>query len=155
MKSDKDNKVIWQSVSGDKNTAATGFFQTLAAASEGNDRIIVTGLNEGRYKIKNRPQRLYIERFGGLMKHVLPVALNPDGMVMQIANRHYSLTDCIEEYTCSTKALRSGIPLPSQFLGTGYNENVRMLGDFGSNIYISERINEGGTQNDQHKIQPL
>ena len=140
MKVSKTNKVIWQSISGDKNTAVTGFFQLLAAAAESGDKLIVTGLNEGRYTIRTRPQRLYIERFGGLMKHILPVELNPDGILLHTANRHYSLTDCIEEYECSSKALSSGIPLCSQFSGTGYNEKVRMLGDFGSNIYVTKKI---------------
>lgn len=144
----KDNKVIWQSVSVDKNTAVTGFFQILAAAAESGDRLIVMGLSQGRYTIRTRPQRLYIERFGGLMKHILPVELNPGGIVLRTANRHYSLTDCVEEYKCSSIALSAGIPLCSQFSGTGYNKKVRMLGDFGSNIYITEKIDMGGQNND-------
>lgn len=147
MKVRKANKVIWQSVGDNKNTAVTGFFQILATASESNDRLIVTGLNEGRYNIKTRPQRLYIERFGGLMKHILPVEFNPNGMVLRVANRHYSLTDCVEEYKCSAKALCSGIPLCNQFSGTGYNKKVRMLGDYGSNIYITEKIEMEGQNN--------
>lgn len=142
MKTGKDNKVIWQCVSEDKNTAVTGFFQILAAASESDDRLIVTGLNDGQYVISTRPQRLYIERFGGLMKHILPVELNPDSFVLRAANRYISLTDCVEKYRCSSKMLSAGIPLCNQFLGTGYNKNVRMLGDFGSNMYITERLNK-------------
>jgi alpha-galactosidase len=90
------------------------------------------------YTVSTRPQRLYIERFGGLIKHVLPVELNPDGMIIRTANRHYSRKDCVETYTCSSEALKSGIPLNEQFIGTGYNENIRMLGDFGSNMYITQ-----------------
>jgi alpha-galactosidase len=144
----KDNKVIWQCVSGNKNTAVTGFFQVLAVAAESNDRLTVTGLSEGQYTVSTRHQRLYIERFGGLIKHIMPVELNPDGIVLRTANRHYSLMDCIEKYKCSDKALHSGIPLCSQFSGTGYNKKVRMLGDFGSNIYITEKINMEGQKND-------
>jgi alpha-galactosidase len=40
--------------------------------------------------------------------------------------------------------LASGIPLCSQFIGTGYNKNVRMLGDFGSNMYITKKMEEEG-----------
>lgn len=144
----KENKVIWQSVSEDKNTALTGFFQTLSAAAEGGDRLIVTGLSQGRYIIKTRPQRLYIERFGGLLKHIMPIELNPDGIILRTANRRFSMADCIEKYKCSSKALCSGIPLSSQFSGTGYNKKVRMLGDFGSNIYITEKIDMEEKNND-------
>ncbi len=134
----KPNKVVWQCVGDNKDTAVTGFFQILADAAESDDRLFVTGLKEGLYKIRTRPQRLYIERFGGLVKHILPVELNPRGMVLRVANRHYSLMDCREEYTCSASALKSGIPLSSSFSGTGYNGKVRMLADFGSNLYLTE-----------------
>lgn len=142
IKVNKGNKVVWQSISADKKTALTGFLQTLATASESGDSLVVTGLKKGRYTVKTRPQRLYIDRFGGLIKHVLPVEINPDGFVMRVANRHYSLSDCQEEYRCTSLTLSSGIPLCSQFIGTGYNKNVRMLGDFGSNMYITEKMEE-------------
>lgn len=139
IKSYKSNKVIWETVSEDQETALTGFFQTLATAAESSDKIKVIGLKKGRFTIQTRPQKLYIERFGGLIKHVAPVQLNPDGVIMRIANNHYSLKDCVESYTCSSEALAAGIPLNEQFIGTGYHEGVRMLGDFGSNMYITTK----------------
>lgn len=141
IKSYKPNKVIWETVSEDKETALTGFFQILATAAESSDKLKVIGLKKGRYTIRTRPQKLYVERFGGLIKHVAPVELNPDGVIMRVANRHYSLKDCVETYTCSSEALAAGIPLCEQFIGTGYHDKVRMLGDFGSNMYITEKEN--------------
>lgn len=138
IQSHKDNKVIWQCISEDKKTALSGFYQTLTVAAESDDKLIVTGLEQGRYSVKTRPQFIYIKRFGELLKHITPVELNPNGFILRMANKHYSLDDCVEEYQCSSRALESGIPLSSQFMGTGYNKNVRMLGDFGSNIYIIE-----------------
>jgi len=32
------------------------------------------------------------------------------------------------------------VHLNNQFVGTGYNERVRLLGDFGSNLYTIEAI---------------
>lgn len=138
IKSYKANKIIWETVSEDKETALTGFFQTLATAAESSDKLRVIGLKKGRFTLRTRSQRLYTRRFGGLIKHVMPVELNPDGVIMRTANRHYSLKDCVEAYTCSSEALAAGIPLCEQFIGTGYHESVRMLGDFGSNMYIIE-----------------
>lgn len=137
IKTYKENKVIWEALSEDKETALTGFFQTLATAAQSSDRLKVIGLKKGIYSVRTRPQRLYIERFGGLTKHILPIELNPDGVILRVANRHYSLKDCVETYTCSAEALAAGIPLCEQFIGTGYHEKVRMLGDFGSNLYIT------------------
>ncbi len=140
IKSYKNNKYIWQVLSGDRETAITGLFQTLATSAESSDKLRVVGLREGKYSLHSRPQRLYIKRFGALTKHVLPVELNPDGVIMRVANRHYSLKDCTEAYICSKKALEAGIPLNEQYIGTGYNEHLRMLGDFGSNLYVTSKI---------------
>ena len=140
IKSYKDNKHIWQVLSNDKETALTGFFQTFAKAAESSDKLKVIGRKEGMYQLNTRPQRLYINRYGSLTKHILPVELNPDGLIMRTANKYYTLKDCEEGYICSDKALLSGIPLHEQFIGTGYNERVRMLGDFGSNIYVTRKV---------------
>ncbi|HHU51147.1 MAG TPA: alpha-galactosidase [Firmicutes bacterium] len=137
----KDNKVLWQCVSADRNSAVVGFFQTLVSPAETDDWLRLTGLNAGEYVVQTRPQRLYLARFGGLVNHISPVTLNPEGFLLHQANRYYSLADCVEEYRCSATALRVGIPLNNQFTGTAYNENVRLLGDFGSNLYIVERVN--------------
>ncbi len=135
----KENKVLWQTVSKDGETALTGFFQTLATAAESSDKLRVLGLKKGTYTVRTRNQRLYLQRFGGLLKHVLPIELNPEGAILRMANRHYSLRDSVEKYTCSAEALESGIPLREQFIGTGYDKNIRILGDFGSNLYITEK----------------
>ncbi len=142
VKSYKENKYIWQVLSKDKEHALTGFFQTLTKAGESSDKLRVKGLKEGSYSLKTRPARLYIKSFGTLTKHVLPVELSPDGLIMNVANKYYTLKDCEEEYICSNKALESGIPLHEQFIGTGYNDKVRMLGDFGSNMYITRKLND-------------
>lgn len=155
IKTGKDNRVVWQTVSGDGNTALTGMFQTMAKPADSTDVLVVKGLNKGRYRVKTRPQPMYIERFGALMKHVLPVDLNPDGAIMRMANRHYTLEGCVEEYECSSEALASGIPLCDQFLGTGYNEKVRMMGDFGSDLYVTERISEVAADEERDKKKPL
>lgn len=139
LETGKYNKTAWQCVGDNGNSAIAGLFQTIFEAAQSNDRLKVIGLNDGMYNVETRAQRLYIERFGGLVKHLLPVELNPDGIVLRTVNRHYSMTDCVEKYKCSADALQAGIPLCSQFMGSGYNEKIRMLGDFGSNIFIIQK----------------
>lgn len=142
IKSYKDNKVIWQVLSKNRETAITGFFQTLTKAAQSSDRLRVLGLKEGMYNLSTRPQRIYIRQFGNLTKHILPVELDPDGIVMRTANKHFSLIDGVENYTCSHNALKFGIPLHDQFIGTGYSEKIRLLGDFASNMYVTKKIED-------------
>lgn len=144
----KDNKVVWHCVAPNEESAIIGFFQTQAKASEGFDRLRCVGLQEGeRYRVQTRPQRLFIRRFGGLVKHILPVTLHPDGFILRVVNRFYALTDCVEDYTAYGKVMmENGILLNNQFVGSYYNENIRLLGDFGSSIYTVE-VESGGQTN--------
>ena len=113
----------------------------MASASEGFDRLKILGLNpNAHYKIETKPQNLYVERFGELVKHILPVSLNPDGAILRFANRVYSLKDGVETYECQGRALESGILLANQFMGTGHNAQIRVLGDFGSSLYLTQKL---------------
>ena len=138
---EKDNKVVWHAVDADKKTGITGFFQTQAIASEGFDRLRMMGLEEEiEYSVKTRPQPVFIKRFGGLVKHIMPFTLNPDGFWLRMANRFFALRDCVEEYMAYGRVLMDGIFLNNQFVGSYYNANIRLLGDFGSNLYVTEKI---------------
>ncbi|MCL2243534.1 MAG: alpha-galactosidase [Treponema sp.] len=128
------NKTIWLCRGNDE--AIAGFFQMQAEAGEEQDTLRISGLkSESLYKVTTRPQRLYIKRFGGLVKHLLPITLNPAGFILRTVNRHYALTDCIENYECTGSALAAGVLLNNQFIGSYYNNKIRLLGDFGSNLY--------------------
>jgi alpha-galactosidase len=134
LSSSKAKKTFWLS-RGEKESMA-GFFQFQAGVGEEVDTLRISGLESGKnYSIKTRPQRLYIKRFGGLVKHLLPITLNPGGFVLRTANNHYALTDCVESYECSGSALAAGISLNNQFMGSYYNDKTRLLGDYGSSLY--------------------
>ena len=75
-----------------------------------------------------------------MIKHVLPIHLNPEGYLFNLINRQYALTDCVESYQSTGGALLAGLQLHNQFIGTGYSPEVRLLGDFGSNLYVTREI---------------
>jgi alpha-galactosidase len=132
----KPNKVYWQSVSADQQTSVAGAFQTLTTAAEGNDVLPLQGLlPEQTYSIRTHPQRIFLNRFGGLINFLLPFSINPNGLLFRFADRLYAMTDCVETYRASGQTLMQGVHLNNQFIGTGYTDQVRMLGDFGSNLY--------------------
>ncbi len=133
----KQNKAVWHCVDQDLKSGISGFFQTQVLAGEGFDRLRLMGLKSDRkYRVATRPQSLFINRFGGLVKHILPLALHPEGFVLRTANRYFCLKDCVEEYVGYGGALMGGIMLNNQFIGSYYNSKIRMLGDFGSNLYV-------------------
>lgn len=137
----KDNKTVWHCVDEESGTSVSGFFQSQATASEEFDRLRFLGLDGARrYNVKTRPQSIFIKRFGGLVKHIMPLTLHPEGFILRTANKHYRMTDCVEEYTAYGVALMDGILLNNQFMGSHYNKHTRLLGDFGSNLYVAKPV---------------
>lgn len=137
MSAHKPNKVHWQCAAADRKEAVAGFFQTQSAASEGLDFLPLTGFDpQAKYTVRTRAQSLYIRQFGGLVKHIMPFALNPNGFILRTINAFYRLPDCTESYECRGDMLTTGLRLNSQFIGSPYNPQIRLLGDFGSNLYV-------------------
>ena len=131
------NDHIWQ-VSQDK-TVLAGVFYGLRHAAPGYDRLKVPGLaKDANYRFRSRPQALRIGQFGELVKHVLPVELNPQGFILRTADHHMTMADGTHEGVASGSALMAGIPMLPAFRGTGYDTNQRSQLDFGSNLYIIE-----------------
>ena len=134
IKMQKPNQISWQ-ISGDGEIFA-GLFQTHAPACFARDTLRVPYCKEGgSYLLSSIKQYLRISRFGSLIKHITPVPLRADGFIVRTVDRHFAMTDGEECYTVSGKALRAGINLAMQYEGTGYDAKLRILGDYGSNIY--------------------
>lgn len=144
----KDNKVVWHCVDRDDGKAVTGLFQTVSTAAEGFDRLRFAGLDAcAKYRVQTKPQRLPVKRFGGLVKHLLPVTLDPEGFILRTANKFISLHDAVERYDAYGSVLMDGIQLNNQFIGFYYNDKTRLLGDFGSSLYVVEKADSEGEGN--------
>ncbi|MBQ2384565.1 MAG: alpha-galactosidase [Oscillospiraceae bacterium] len=127
----------WQ-VSGDGITIAA-CFRGLVEAAPGYERLRLKGLDpQKRYRFHTVPRKLRIGQFGSLVKHVAPVNLDPNGLILRTADRHITLPDGEQAFTASGAALMAGIRLLPLFRGTGYHKDQRTLTDFGAELYIIE-----------------
>ena len=125
----------------DGQTVLAGVFHKQLDAAPGYEQLRVLGLSPKRpYRLCSRTQGLRIGQFGGLVKHVAPVNLNPNGFILRTADRLATLPDGVQEVTVSGAALSAGIMLQPLFRGTGYDQNQRTQLDFGSNLYIIEAL---------------
>ena len=71
---------------------------------------------------------------------VSPIKLKLNGKLHNMICRVYKLNSEDEEQVVTGSMLDNcGVRLKGQFLGTGFNSNVRVLGDFGSRIYLLEK----------------
>ena len=129
----------WQ-VSDGKTTLA-GVFHTLVHAAPGYEKLRLSGLDRQKcYRLTSLAQAIRVGQFGNLLKHVVPVNVNPNGALLRLADSHYTLKNGVEEVVASGGALESGMMLKPLFRGTGYDENQRTQGDFGSDLYIVEEV---------------
>ena len=120
-------------------TTLAGIFHGCQHAAPGWESLRIRGLDRKKtYHFASRPQNLRISQFGELVKHVTPVNLKPNGLVLRTADKHLSMADGIHSGIASGAALTSGIPMLPAFRGTGYDTNQRTQLDFGSNLYIIE-----------------
>ena len=127
--------VAWQ-VSLDDKTLA-GLFHRLNHAAPGYEQLRLTGLErETTYHLLSREQLLRVGQFGGLVKHIVPVSLNPNGAVLRTADRLYPMKDGVEDMMATGGALMEGVMLHLRFTGAGYEPADRNQGDFCSNIYL-------------------
>ena len=127
----------WQVISGKTTLAAV--FRKLISAAPPYETLRLKKLNKDvRYRFSTLPRKLRVGQFGSLVKHVAPVDLNPNGLVLRAADRLITLPDGQLELHASGSALMAGIRLLPNFRGTGYDENQRTLTDFGSELYIIE-----------------
>ena len=127
----------WQ-VSHGKTTIA-GIFHGLVHAAPGYEQLKVQGLEADKvYHVTSLSQAIRVGQFGSLLKHVVPVNIDPNGLLLNVADRHISLKNGVEDMSVSGAALMSGVMLKPLFRGTGYDENQRTQGDFASDIYVIE-----------------
>lgn len=127
----------WQ-VKGE-NVALAAVFRKLLPAAPGYETLRLRGLSGSkRYKLSTYAQKLRIGQFGSLLKHVAPVNLNPNRLVLRTADRLITIPDGNQTLHASGAAMMAGVRLLPLFRGTGYDANQRTLADFGSDLFIIE-----------------
>ena len=138
-------KLGWQVSLG--KVTLSGVFHKLVPAAPGYERLQMKDLNpEGIYQVTTLEQAIRVGQFGNLLKHVVPVNVNPNGMLLRIADSHYTLPDGQETLCLSGAALMAGIPRKPLFRGTGYDKKQHTYGDFGSDLYLAEEITIANTE---------
>ena len=139
----EDNIALWLVVSKDKKEAILGYYNCLQKMNSSIDEIKLTGLDPNQmYEFEVRPQKHNLHMFGGLINHILPFKINERGFIINTTCKYYMMDGEKESYKLSGSALMNGaLKLNQQWMGTGLNENVRALGDFGSRLYYIKAIN--------------
>ena len=130
----EEGALCWQAATEEETMCA--LFHKLIPAGPEIEWLSVNGLEPERiYSTEARSQLLRVADFGELLRFATPVHLDAEGTVIRMADRHFQMRDGGFSAECSGAALRSGIPISKRFSGTGYDQCLRVQGDFQSSVF--------------------
>ncbi|MBP5163050.1 MAG: GH36 C-terminal domain-containing protein, partial [Spirochaetales bacterium] len=136
------NRTRWMVANTDFSEMIVLDFQTLNQSNTGPEVLrIPYARAEFDYEFTARIQKVPISDFGSLINMVSPVMLKADSNLKKIIDDKVMLSSSDEHCIVSGDVLAySGVRLNPQFSGTGFAQDVRVLGDFGSRLYHIVRI---------------
>ncbi len=132
---DKEEKYEMFEVLGEEE-AIVSKFRRMVNAVPTYDKLCAYGLNEEEiYQIESKPYLHNLKMFGNLVNFITPVKVNSEGKLMDTISKLKGLEASFQEYSASGSALKEGICLNPLFLGSGYNKDIRIPLDYGSDMY--------------------
>ncbi len=139
-----ENQVVWAVASSDKSELLVLFAQKLNQANPASDKLRVEAVDlEAMYEVFPRQQRIDITMFGNLLNRISPVPITEGGIAQDTISKAITFDSEVEHYRVTGEQIAyAGIKLNQQFGGTGYDAMTRVLGDFGSRIYIFRKIKQ-------------
>lgn len=132
------NFSIWMVINEDKSEAILGIFQKLATPNPGFNKIKVPGLEKDTlYSINSRTQYTNIRYFGSLVNQAIPIKLKVNHFLHNlVANNYLFKLDEFNKVMTGNQLENIELLLNHQFTGTGHNDKVMFMPDFGSRLFI-------------------
>lgn len=134
---DTQNNCRWLVISEDKHEAILGDFLGLMVPNSYRPPLRIYGLLPKEiYTVETRPQKMKIEKFGGLINFASPIHVNPDGLLVKMASKVYRIPTETTAYKAYGSLLENaGIRLQQLFSGASFDLNMQLTEDFASRVY--------------------
>jgi alpha-galactosidase len=95
------------------------------------------------YSYSVRKENVSLLRFGGLVNMLAPIRLKEEGFLINAISRHKALeNEKFEGLVSGSVLLSDGLLLPQEWSGTGLNENIAVILDFGARVYCLQKIGD-------------
>lgn len=139
-----NGNILWQVTAKDKSEAVILAYSMRGGANKSDDIIKAVNLkSDALYQISARTCAISIKEFGNLVNQISPVNIKEEGVLQSVVNKVYTLESEKEEYQMSGAMLQyAGMKPKQRFVGTGYNEMTRVMGDDSSRLYVIKEIKE-------------
>lgn len=136
------NEEQWNVVSSDKEVFVATVVQRQTKASKEDMTLKVKGLEKtDRYRVTQDKKEFNLLEFGSLVNAVAPVHVKSGGLLHRLLAVFIKMpAEQIDETVYADALMSRGLPLPQAFVGTGYNENTRYMGDGSSRMYVARRV---------------
>lgn len=94
------------------------------------------------YEYQTRRQQLPLRLFGPLINYATKIHINPEGAILSLISKYKDMQSEVDSGVVSSSVLESsGATLAQEFSGVGYDERVRLMGDFSSRMYFIKKKN--------------
>lgn len=150
----QDKSTLWSVVSDDQKSAMVGLYRIQDTPNGPHEIVRISGLDETKkYRLTNRAQTHHLDTFGHLIHHALPIKISPDGLFFLLLKNRYLLPIEKEDFITDGATLNHfGFQPKQPFIGSGYHEGVRLMGDGSSRLYYLECL-EGDTNENTNSAQ--
>ncbi len=143
------NHCVWMVMDPEKKEGAVGYYQIEKQPNGGFEQIKLLGLDEAaQYCVATRPHFLNIEKFGDLINRIMPVHISTHGMkgmAYKTICEHYMFKgEHREVIAFGDELMYAGFRPFHQFIGSGYNETISVVGDYGSRMYYVTKTETKG-----------
>lgn len=134
------NRCLWHVVDETSGEALYLTYQVLSKPNGGYESFRIKMPNPSQtYRVSTRRQYHSLHMFGDLVKHALPIKLKAYGLPFAFLQARYKMKAeedvmIVHGQTLAAAGFRPKMP----FTGSGYNDQVRLMGDFGSRVYYIE-----------------
>ncbi|MBI9009527.1 MAG: alpha-galactosidase [Tenericutes bacterium] len=128
----------------DKKECILGVYKTLEQPNGSHEVIDMFMLDKNyTYQVDNRKAYFNLSKFGYLVKHALPIKLNHNGILFHILSNNY-LYEMEQDHQVlgGDQLVNNGFIPKQNFMGSGINESVRLMGDFGSRLYYFKALED-------------
>ncbi|RRF97087.1 MAG: alpha-galactosidase [Lachnospiraceae bacterium] len=142
--SNEENSVKWVTASKDKTQAVGMIVIKEVKPGLRYENLKFKGLDpDKKYHVYNIPADIDVRTFGSMINTMSPVHLKPGSVAESAVAKFVKLkTEVLDETVSGSLLMNAGINLPAGFIGTGYNDKVRVMTDFASRLYIAEQVGQ-------------
>ncbi len=135
-------RAVWAVMNNDKSEIIVLDFRTRTISNPPLERLQIPIVdNEAFYEVFNRAQKFDLSVFGDLIYHFLPSNLLKGKAVEEISKIMQLNSEITHHRVYGEFLSKAGLILNQEYGGTGFvNEVTRVLGDYGSRLYVLKKL---------------